>query len=123
MRPRFRRKGKAVGRDLDRQGDQRPDVGAKGIQRRHRRANVGATSRVKMDSRWTASRLMLSPLVLRVVASQAAMDTGTRDPRLGGTGRRPAGRTSRMAGDPAVVVSHSRGSGRVPICSSSRMAG
>ena len=123
MRPRRRRKGKAVGPDLDGQDDERPGVGAEGVDRRDRLLGFGVTSRVMMDSRWTAPRLILVSLAPLVVPSRAVMDTGTRGPGIGGTGRLPAGCTSRTAGDLAVVVPRGRGSGRVPVCSTSRMAG
>jgi hypothetical protein len=125
MRPRSRRKGKTFGPHLDGQGDEHPGVGAEGLGRGDHclGASVGATSRVVMDSRWTAPCLMLSLLARLFVTSRAAMDTGTSGPRTGGTGRLAAGRTSRMAGDLAVVVPRGRGSGRVPVCSTSRMAG
>ncbi len=123
MRPPFTRKGKALSPHLDGQGDEHPGEGAKGLGRGDRLLGVGATSRMVMDSRWTALRLMLSLLARLFVTSRAAMDTGTSVPRTGGTGRRPAGRTSRVAGDLAVVVPSGRGSGRVATCSTSRMAG
>ncbi len=104
MRPPFTRKGKAFGPDLDGQDDERPGVGAEGLGRRDRclGASVGATSRVVMDSRWAAPRLMLPLLAPLAVTSRAVMDTGARGSRIGGTGRRPAGRTSRMAGEPVL---------------------
>ncbi len=125
MRPPNAGESKAFGTHFQREGDERPGVGAEGLHGHDRLsdASVGATSRVAMDSRWTAPRLILVPLAPLVVTSRAVMDTGTRGPRIGGTGRLPAGCTSRTAGDLAVGVPHSRGSGRLPTCSTSRMAG
>ena len=104
MRPPNAGESKAFGTHFQREGDERPGVGAEGLHGHDRLsdASVGATSRVAMDSRWTAPRLILVPLAPLVVTSRAVMDTGTRGPRIGGTGRRPAGRTSRMAGEPVL---------------------
>ena len=123
MRPPFTGESKTFGTHFEGEGDERPGVGAEGLDRRDRLLGFGDTSRVTMGSRWTAARLILVPLALFVVTSRAVMDTGTSGPRIGGTGRRPAGCSSRTAGDLAVVVPHSRGSGRLPTCSTSRMAG
>ena len=66
---------------------------------------------------------MLSPLALPVAASRAVMGTRTSGPRIRGTGWRPAGPTSRMAGNLTGVVPRTRGSGGVPVYGTSRMAG
>jgi len=79
MRPRSRRKGKALGADLDREGDERSGVGAERLDRRDCCSGVGAdaTSRVVMNSRWTAICLLLAPLALLVATSRDVMDTHT----------------------------------------------
>ncbi len=50
------------GPDLDGEGDEHPGVGAEGVDRRDRLLGFGVTSRVMMDSRWTAPRLILVSL-------------------------------------------------------------
>ena len=50
MRPRFTRESKAFGTHFQGEGDKRPGVGAEGLHRRLLGANVGAASRVVMDS-------------------------------------------------------------------------
>ena len=49
MRPPNARKGKAFGTDLEGEGDERPGVGAEGVDRRDRLLGFGVTSRVMMD--------------------------------------------------------------------------
>ena len=62
MRPPFTGESKAFGTHFQGEGDEPPGVGAEGLDRRDRLLGFGVTSRVMMDSRWTAPRLILVSL-------------------------------------------------------------